>query len=220
MTNRILTLTAAVLAAPLSGQELPADPGDFADLVAEGSVPASKLFDRGCPSESEWSGAALEALEARAETDMATRRSLARAVGRIADCPEADRARMRDWVVGWVNTVWVDPDAPRWTSDFDVNAPTENQIDSLVADNRLVLALAPFVAEDRIQALARKIACDARLYSSIRHNANLLLARDRLEWVDVPRPNRPWYESDMITRIPMMRLETGPKCRGFEPPGS
>ena len=168
MTNRILTLTAAVLAAPLSGQELPADPGDFADLVAEGSVPASKLFDRGCPSESEWSGAALEALEARAETDMATRRSLARAVGRIADCPEADRARMRDWVVGWVNTVWVDPDAPRWTSDFDVNAPTENQIDSLVADNRLVLALAPFVAEDRIQALARKIACDSRLGGGVR----------------------------------------------------
>ena len=108
MTSRILTLIAAVVATPVSAQDLPDNPADFAALVAAGSVPAAKLFDRGCPSESEWSGKVLDRLKTLAETDLGVRTSLARAVrNRIGDCPQADGKWAQEWLAEAVEAVYL-----------------------------------------------------------------------------------------------------------------
>ena len=84
-------------------------PADFMNQVAFGTVEARLLFDRGCPSESEWSSRALDLLEDQAETNIIARVNLVRAIGRVMDCPQADQDRMRDWAVRWV-----DLDLPRF----------------------------------------------------------------------------------------------------------
>lgn len=176
-------------------------PEDFANQVAFGIVGAELLFDRGCPSESEWSGVALDFLEDRAETSLIARIKLVGAVGRVMDCPQADQDRMRDWALRWVD---IHPGADRWTRDIDRShddywaailqddprliwnlrwnryAAFKARKDTLSLDQHHIWALAPFAAQDRIQNLARRIACDIRLSLRIRRPANSLLANDTL----------------------------------------
>lgn len=216
MTTRILFLTALLMASELRAQEL--TPAEFADSVEAGTIEAVELFDRGCPSDSAWADSALVEVEGRAEADPSTRMSLARAISaRIADCSQADQDHAEDWVMGWVEGEYADPDA--WYFHRDT-VPMKRYLDVLGEEHHatyyLVNALAPFAAADSIQATLRKIACDIRLPHGIREGANGHLLTDRLAWITPPYTPRGWGLS-----IPPLRLEGGsetPKCEGYEPP--
>lgn len=218
MTTPIPILTAALMAVPgLAAQEVA--PARFADMVADGTVEAATLFDRGCPSESEWSSSALAAVEERATTDLDTRTSLAKAItARIVDCPEADRNRAEEWIVGWVNREHNDPDS-WYFHDHDIGMVEDSDAEfaeAFGATAALIDAMSPFATQDRVQTMARRIGCDTRLPLLVRARANGQLTTDRLAFVAGPAPPK---GPRMIITLPVIQLETGtPKCKGFEPP--